>query len=237
LRINLEVNMLKIRNALMLVGVLMLPMAPAVAQVSIGIGTPHVSIGINLPVYPRLVAVPGYPVYYAPQVSANYFFYDGLYWVFHGDNWYASSWYNGPWWFVEPYAVPVYVLRVPVRYYRSPPSYFRSWSRNAPPRWDNHWGRQWEQQRSGWDKWDRRAGPAPAPLPSYQRNYSRDQYPRQMEQQRELNQERYRYQPRDPVVQKQYQERYQPRDQGRGRDDGPGRGKDDGPGRGQGQGR
>jgi hypothetical protein len=36
-----------------------------------------------------------------------------------------------------------------------------------------------------------------------------------MEQQRELNQERYRYQPRDPVVQKQYQERYQPRDQGR----------------------
>jgi len=217
--------MLKIRNALILVGVLMSPMAPAAAQISIGIGTPHVSIGINLPVYPRLVAVPGYPVYYAPQVNANYFFYDGLYWVFHGDNWYASSWYNGPWWFVEPYAVPVYVLRVPVRYYRSPPSYFRGWRADAPPRWDNHWGREWEQQRSGWNNWDRRAPPARAPLPSYQRQYPRDQYPRQMEQQRELNQDRYRYQPRDPVVQKQYQERYEKRDPGQGKGHGQGQQK------------
>ncbi|MFO7541925.1 MAG: hypothetical protein R6W97_03810 [Thiobacillus sp.] len=66
--------MLKTRNALILVGVLMSPMAPAAAQVSIAIGSPHVSIGINLPVYPRLVAVPGYPVYFAPQVNANYLF-------------------------------------------------------------------------------------------------------------------------------------------------------------------
>jgi hypothetical protein len=53
----------------------------AVAQVSIGIGLPGVSIGINLPVYPQLVPVPGYPVYYAPQLNSNFFFYDGLYWV------------------------------------------------------------------------------------------------------------------------------------------------------------
>ena len=46
-----------------------------------------------------------------------------------------------------------------------------------------------------------------------------------MEQQRELNQERYRYQPRDPVVQKQYQERYQPRDQDRGQGKGQGQGQ------------
>jgi hypothetical protein len=114
--------MLKIRNALIVLGMLMSPAASAAAQVSIGIGVPHVSIGINLPAYPQLVVVPGYPVYYAPRMQANYFFYDGMYWVFQGDNWYASSWYNGPWWFVEPYAVPVYVLRVPVRYYRQPPS-------------------------------------------------------------------------------------------------------------------
>ena len=31
---------------------------------SIGIGFPNVSIGINLPLFPQLVAVPGYPVYY-----------------------------------------------------------------------------------------------------------------------------------------------------------------------------
>lgn len=210
--------MLKIRNVILVLGMLMSPLASSDTQVSIGIGLPHVSIGINLPAYPQLVRVPGYPVYYAPRLHANYFFYDGLYWVFHGDNWYASSWYNGPWWFVEPYAVPVYVLRVPVRYYRQQPAYFRGWRPDAPPRWSNHWGRDWEQHRSGWDKWDRRAAPAPAPLPAYQRQYSRNQYPRQMEQQRELQQERYRYQPRDPVVRQHYQERYQKQDPGQRRD-------------------
>ena len=99
----------------------------AVAQVSIGIGLPGVSIGINLPVYPQLVQVPGYPVYYAPQLNSNFFFYDGMYWVYQGDNWYASSWYNGPWGLVGPQYVPPYVLRIPVRYYRVPPPYFRGW--------------------------------------------------------------------------------------------------------------
>ena len=93
--------MMKIRNLILVMGVLMSPLAASAAQVSIAIGTPHVSIGINVPAYPRLVRVPGHPVYYAPGLQANFFFYDGLYWVFHSDNWYASSWYNGPWWFVE----------------------------------------------------------------------------------------------------------------------------------------
>src|SRR5678816_2911972 len=61
-----------------------------------------VSIGINLGAYPQLVRVPGYPVYYAPQVNSNYFFYDGMYWVYAYDNWYASTWYNGPWELVAP---------------------------------------------------------------------------------------------------------------------------------------
>jgi hypothetical protein len=140
--------------------------SPAVAQVSIGISMPGVSIGINMPVYPQLVRVPNYPVYYAPQVQANYFFYDGMYWVYQQDNWYASSWYNGPWGLVSPQAVPVYVLRIPVRYYRNPPMYFRGWQADAPPRWNEHWGHDWSRQRSGWDHWDRRAAPAPAPLPA-----------------------------------------------------------------------
>ena len=79
----------------------------AMAQVSIGIGLPGVSIGINLPVYPELVQVPGYPVYYAPRMNSNYFFYDGMYWVYQEDNWYASSWYNGPWGLVDPEGVPL----------------------------------------------------------------------------------------------------------------------------------
>ena len=178
----------------------------SIAQVSIGIGFPGVSIGINLPVYPQFVQVPGYPVYYAPRLSANFFFYDGLYWVYEGDNWYASSWYNGPWSLVDPWYVPVFVLRIPVRYYRAPPPSFRGWRPDAPPRWGEHWGNDWERHRSGWDQWNRHSVPAPAPLPVYQRQYSGERYPQQVEQQQALHRQNYRYQPRDPVVRQHYQE-------------------------------
>jgi hypothetical protein len=82
---------------------MMFQFAPrATAQVSIGIGLPSASIGINVPLYPDLVPVPGYPVYYDPRLHSNLFFYDGLYWVYAEDNWYASSWYNGPWDLISP---------------------------------------------------------------------------------------------------------------------------------------
>ena len=113
------------RYALFVFWMLFFPATSALAQVSVGIGLPSVSIGINLPVFPELVQVPGYPVYYAPRLGTNFFFYDGLYWVYDGDNWYASSWYNGPWGLVAPVVVPLFVLRIPVRYYRNPPAYFR----------------------------------------------------------------------------------------------------------------
>src|SRR5450755_1284956 len=174
----------------------------AEAQVSI-------SIGINLPSYPTLVAVPGYPVYYAPRTNANYFFYDGMYWVYQGDNWYASSWYNGPWWPIGVEEVPVFILRVPVRYYREPPAYFRGWRADAPPRWGEHWGNEWDQRHRGWDRWDRSAAPRPAPLPLYQQQYSGTRYPR-AEQQSVLQSQNYRYQPREAVVQQHYQARQVP---------------------------
>lgn len=177
----------------------------AEAQLSIGIGLPNLSIGINLPVYPELVPVPGYPVYYAPQVDGNYFFYDGMYWVYQNDNWYASSWYNGPWGIVGPEVVPLFILRIPVSYYRQPPVYFRGWQSNAPPRWGQHWGRGWEQRRSGWDRWKRSSAPTRAPLPVYQRQYSGDRYPR-VEQQHTLRSQSYRYQPRDTVVRQHFQQ-------------------------------
>lgn len=166
----------------------------------------NVSIGINVPVYPSLVRIPGYPVYYAPGVATNYFFYDGVYWVFRDDGWYQSTWYNGPWVYVSPNVVPLYILRIPVRYYRYPPAYFRSWHPDAPPRWGEHWGPQWEQHRHGWDKWNRSAAPAPAPLPRYQREYSGSKYPR-LEQQPKLRAERYPYQPQDRAGRQLYQER------------------------------
>ena len=157
---------------------------PALAQVSIGIGLPSVSIGINLGGYPDLVPMPGYPVYYSPRVDSNYFFYDGMYWVYQRDDWYASSWYNGPWGLVEPYYVPEFVLRIPVRYYRRPPEFFYGWQRDAAPRWGEHWGRPWEERRSGWDRWDRSVTYRRAELPVYQRQYAGDRYPG-VDQQRE----------------------------------------------------
>ncbi len=182
--------------ALILVGTMAMPATAAV----------NVSIGINRPSYPVLQRVPGYPVYYAPRLNSNYFFYDGLYWVYEGDNWYASDWYNGPWELVDRYEVPVFLLRVPVRYYHSAPVYFRGWRADAPPRWGDHWGSSWHQRRSGWDRWDRRSVPAPAPLPVYQRQYSGSRYPDRY-QQAQIQTRSYRYQPREAVVQQRFEQR------------------------------
>lgn len=204
--------MQKIRYLFIALGMLLSSVTSAGVQVGVGIGLPHVNIGINFPVYPDLVVVPGYPVYYAPRQQANLFFYDGLYWVYQDDYWYASSWYNGPWWVVEPEVVPVFILRVPVRYYRHPPAYFAGWRYDSAPRWGDHWGQGWNQRRSGWDRWDRHSVPQPAPPPTYQRKYSGERYPQQIEQQHELHQNNYRYQPHDPVVKQHYKEQAEPRE-------------------------
>jgi hypothetical protein len=215
------------------------PAAAVQAQVNFGIsiGVPGVQIGINTPYYPELVQVPGYPVYYAPQASANIFFYDGLYWVYAHDDWYASTWYNGPWQLTPREYVPLYVLRVPVRYYRQPPVYFSGWYLDAPPRWGHHWGHDWERRRAGWDRWDRRHVPRPAPLPAYQQRYSGDRYPGAIEQQRAIRAEHDRYRPREQFN-RQIMERSAPtghpeahRHEPRGDDRGERRGDDRGDGR------
>lgn len=171
------------RRIMMAAWLLLVPLAPAMAQVQ---------FSINIGGYPTLQPIPGYPVYYAPAVNTNYFFYDGLYWVFDGADWYSSSWYNGPWQAVDPFYVPVYLLRVPVRYYRSPPVYFRSWRADAPPRWDQYWGHEWSDRHRDWDRWDRRNVPPSAPLPTYQREYRGDRYP-DAQRQAELQQRHYNY--------------------------------------------
>ena len=175
--------------------------AVASAQIRIGIGMPRldVDIGYNVPAYPELQLVPGYPVYYAPGMDANYFFYDGMFWIFQGDSWYSSAWYNGPWQQVGPDEVPDYLLRVPVGYYVRPPRYFGQWQRDAPPRWGEHWGAAWAQQRRNWDRWDRRSVPAAAAPPAYQRQYSGARYPR-AEEQGALRRQQDHYQPQDPAV-------------------------------------
>lgn len=192
------------RRVIMAAWLSLIPLAPAMADVR---------LSINLGGYPALQPIPGYPVYYAPGVDTNYFFYDGLYWVFDGDEWYSSSWYNGPWQPVDPFYVPAYLLRVPVRYYRHPPGYFRSWRADAPPRWDQRWGRDWSDRHRGWDNWDRRNAPRPAPLPTYQREYRGDRYP-DVQRQAELHQRNYTYQPREaPEVRRGNPQYVTPREQ------------------------
>lgn len=199
------------RNLLLVLSLLIFPISAARADVSVGIGVsvPGVSIGINMPVYPTLVPVPGFPVYYDPDVDLNFFFYDGSYWVLQGDDWYMSSWYDGPWVLVEPVYVPVFLLRIPVRYYRAPPPYFHGWRDDDPPRWGEHWGHDWEQHRKGWDHWDRHATPRSAPLPTYQRHYSGKRYPRDQQRQRTIEMRQYRFQPQEPTTQRYYQQRRQ----------------------------
>ncbi len=176
----------------------------AQTQVDINISVPGASIGIHTPRYPGFVRVASYPVYYAPRQAANLFFYEGLYWVYQHDTWYSSAWFDGPWYEVGSQRVPQYVLRIPVRYYRDPPGYFRGLPLDEPPRWGEHWGNDWQQRRSGWDRWDRSAMPAPAPLPKYQRGYSGKRYPK-AEAQQALRDRNYRYQPRDEVVREHLQ--------------------------------
>jgi hypothetical protein len=193
------------RYLLAVLTLLLVPLAPARADVHvvIGIAVPGVSIGINIPAYPRLVRMQGHPVFWDPYLDFNLFFYDGLYWVFVDDDWYVSDWYDGPWRLVARLHVPVYLLRVPVRYYRRPPPYFRDWHRDRPPRWDEHWGRDWHEHRGDWDRRDRRP-PPPAPLPHYQQHYSGKSYPREPEMREMIRREHYRYQSRDPVSRENY---------------------------------
>ena len=103
--------------------------------------------------------------------------------------------------------MPVYILRVPVRYYRHPPAYFRGWRSDAPPRWGEHWGHEWEQRRSGWDRWNRSVCPGARPAACLPAAVFRGSVSPKVEQQQALHSQNYRYQPRDPVVRQHYQER------------------------------
>lgn len=176
------------RSQLIALSLALAPLAPAQAHDR---GPDHdgFSIRLGFSAFPELVQVPGYPVYYAPGVAANYFFHDGLFWLLAGDRWYSSAWYDGPWDEVAPVYVPDFVLRVPVGYYRSPPRYFAGWHRDRAPRWGDHWGHDWRRHRAGWDRWDRHVEHRPAPPPSWQRRYAGDHYPRSIERQRVLGAE------------------------------------------------
>jgi hypothetical protein len=112
---------------------LLLIAGPAAADnVSIDISTPSVSFGLNIGAPPQLVVVPGLPVQYSPAVPANYFVYGGYYYLFHQGTWFYSHHHNGPWVGLAIHQVPRPLLRVPVKYYKTPPGHAK---KAGPPKW------------------------------------------------------------------------------------------------------
>jgi hypothetical protein len=128
-----------VRGGVMLWAVVVLaPTAGRAGDVNV-----DVNIGSPPPVVvaqpPWLQPVPQTPVYYAPSVPYNIFYYDGRYYSYHDDDWYWTASVRGPWMAVAVGRVPRPVLAVPVAYYRVPPGHLKKYHRRpGPPPWAGH---------------------------------------------------------------------------------------------------
>ena len=120
-------------HVLMLVPVAAMPLWGASAMASdvkINIGPSVPPIVLTAP--PQLVVVPGTPVYYAPDISADIFVYKGHYYAVRHGVWSMAPAYSGPWAVIQIGQVPAPVLAVPVDYYKIPPGHLK---KHAPPPW------------------------------------------------------------------------------------------------------
>jgi hypothetical protein len=118
------------------------PLVALTFAVSLGLVAPakvypaiSIDLGINLGAPPSLVLVPGLPVYYAPTLPYNYFFYGQAYYTFVNAQWYSAPSYNGPWTVTPVARLPAPLLSVPVQYYKVPPGH---WKSPGPPPWAHH---------------------------------------------------------------------------------------------------
>jgi hypothetical protein len=71
---------------------------------------------------------------------------------------------------METNLVPVFIWRIPLRYYQRRPAYFQGWNADEAPRWDQHWGADWKRHHPDWQQWDRQSVPAASPPPGHQKN-------------------------------------------------------------------
>ncbi len=94
---------------------------------------PNVNVNIGVPgpppvvvaAPPQLMVVPGSRVYYAPDLSVDFFSYGGRYYTVHDGGWFVARSYHGPWTFVAVERVPRPVRVLPVAYYRVPPDHWK----------------------------------------------------------------------------------------------------------------
>jgi hypothetical protein len=97
-------------------------------KINIGLGAPPIVLSAP----PPLLVVPGSPVYYAPDVPTNLFFYKGRYYTVANGAWSMAPAYHGPWVVIQIGQVPSPVLSVPVEYYKIPPGQLK---KHGPPPW------------------------------------------------------------------------------------------------------
>lgn len=109
----------------------------------------HIGIGVPLPIVvipepPAVVLIPGAPVYYAPDVGIDLFFYSGRWYREHNGHWYMATYYNGPWAYLPAPRVPAVFIYLPADYYHIPPGH----QRIPYGQLKKHW-KKWETKHHG----------------------------------------------------------------------------------------
>lgn len=115
--------------ALALVGSLVAPV-PARADVNAGVNVARPPV-LVIAAPPRLVAVPGSPVFYSPTANDTLFAYGGGYYTVHGGTWFFAASPGSAWNIIATDRVPRPVLAVPATYYKISPG--RAQKMGAPP--------------------------------------------------------------------------------------------------------
>jgi hypothetical protein len=145
-------------------------------MVLIGMGYPSrtpaevsINVGINLPppppfaipAPPPMFVIPGTYIYFAPEVEADIFFYQGYWYRPNQGHWYRSGSYNGKWVYIAPKRVPRVFLSLPPDFRRLPPGYRhipygdvkKNWKRWEKDKyWERHGGREWHGERGEHDR-------------------------------------------------------------------------------------
>jgi hypothetical protein len=103
---------------LLLAGTLLAP-APTPADVTAARNIAPQTFVVASP--PRLVAVPGSSVFYAPSEPRPLFVYRGSYYRFHGGTWFRSAGPGHSWSMIATDRAPNAVLAVPTAYSKTPP--------------------------------------------------------------------------------------------------------------------
>ena len=120
------------------------------AEVNVSIGVPPPP-PLAFPAPPDVVVVPSEAsdVYLVPNTAGLYFF-GGSWYRFHGDHWFRSSIYNGPWAYVETPLIPAAVGVIPPDYILGlPPGYHRIHYGDFHGHWRD-WGHNHYWNRQPW---------------------------------------------------------------------------------------